>query len=313
MSRLGDARGSSLDVLFVGGDPDEAPRTRDDALAVADRVVHFAHRGLGDDPSPDRLVVLCEHALSAVGVGRGDPVLVLLPAGTRNEEIAARLAVRRGGVALGRCLDIVMSEGAVTGVRRAAFGGRLHVSLRPVRGPCFGTYREIESHPRTNPVRNGPARTVHRVDLDDGLPPCDPIRREPNAHRMRPLEGARIVVSGGRGVQSEEGYASIRALADCLGAAVGGSLPAVDSGWVPVAHQVGQSGKFVSPLVYVAVGISGTPQHMAGIAPDTRIVAVNSDAEAAIFRMAEVGVVADAAELLPRLIDRLRMAATGDS
>ena len=112
---------------------------------------------------------------------------------------------------------------------------------------------------------------------------------------MLPLQGARLVIAGGRGMQSEAGFALLHELADALHAAVGGSLPAVDAGWVSVSRQVGQSGKYVSPRVYVAVGISGTPQHLAGIGPHTRIVAINSDPRADIFGVAELGVVADCA------------------
>jgi electron transfer flavoprotein alpha subunit len=94
-----------------------------------------------------------------------------------------------------------------------------------------------------------------------------------------------------------------------VGAALGGSLPAVDAGWVPVARQVGQSGRFVSPRLYFAVGISGTPQHLAGVAGTTRIVALNQDPDAPIFNLADVGVVADWRELLPLLAERLDAAA----
>ena len=94
-----------------------------------------------------------------------------------------------------------------------------------------------------------------------------------------------------------------------MGAALGGSLPTVDAGWVPVARQIGQSGKFVSPKVYFTVGISGTPQHLAGVSTDSRIIAINKDPEASIFARAEVGVVAEWQALLPLLIAELDAAA----
>jgi len=112
-------------------------------------------------------------------------------------------------------------------------------------------------------------------------------------------------VSGGRGMQGTEGFALLAQLAARFDAALGGSLPAVDAGWVPVTHQVGQSGKFVSPSVYVAVGISGTPQHLAGVSATTRIVAINNDADADIFRVADVGIVADWDTFIPALIARV--------
>jgi electron transfer flavoprotein alpha subunit len=114
------------------------------------------------------------------------------------------------------------------------------------------------------------------------------------------LENARIVIGGGRGLD-EAGFAQLERIANALGGAVAASLPAVDLGFAPVSRQVGQSGKFVTPQIYVAVGMSGTPQHLAGIGSATRIITVNTDADAPIFRVAETGVVADARILLPLL------------
>lgn len=119
-----------------------------------------------------------------------------------------------------------------------------------------------------------------------------------------PLEAARVVVSGGRGLDADD-FARLRDLAVRLDGALGGSLPAVDLGLVPVSRQIGQSGKFVTPDVYLAVGISGTPQHLAGIGAATRIIAINKDAGAAIFRFAQAGAVGDAKQILPRLVEAL--------
>ena len=106
-------------------------------------------------------------------------------------------------------------------------------------------------------------------------------------------------------MQGDEGFALLAQLAQRLGASLGGSLPTVDAGWVPVARQIGQSGKFVNPRAYFTVGISGTPQHLAGVSTDTRIIAVNKDPEAPIFARAEVGVVAQWQDLLPELLKEL--------
>ena len=117
-----------------------------------------------------------------------------------------------------------------------------------------------------------------------------------------PVDGARIVVSGGRGIGDPTGFELLYNIALQLdGAAVGASLPAVDAGLAPVARQVGQSGKYVRPDIYLAVGISGTPQHMAGIDPHTRVVAINADPEAPIFGMSRVGIVGDWKQILPAL------------
>lgn len=127
-----------------------------------------------------------------------------------------------------------------------------------------------------------------RLELDTVLPAPLAVEESISGQRLPPVESARIVVSGGRGV-NEQGFALLEELAERLD----GSLPAVDAGMVPVVRQVGVSGKFVSPDIYLAVGISGTPQHLAGISPDTRIVAINKDPSADIFKVASVGVVGD--------------------
>jgi electron transfer flavoprotein alpha subunit len=221
-------------------------------------------------------------------------LVTILNASDDGNELAARLAVRLDGAALGRCTAIGI-EGGQLRVERAAFGGRARATLTS-QGNAFATMRPAK----------GAAAPVATARVVEVAPPRQAVERREVASGRRRLEGARIVVSGGRGMAGPEGFAQLEALGKALDAAVGGSLPAVDAGWVPVAHQVGQSGKFVTPEVYVAVAISGTPQHLAGIGSDTRIVAINKDADADIFKAAEVGIVGDWREVVPALIEKLK-------
>ncbi|MDP3135658.1 MAG: electron transfer flavoprotein subunit alpha/FixB family protein [Burkholderiaceae bacterium] len=260
------------------------------------------HSALTPEASGAVCAALVQQTLHRMEIEEGSRAIVLLPSGPAGVEIAALLACHFGGSTLGRCQTLVVQDDAVL-ADKPAFGGRAITQIRASRWPCFAALRPGQKNGAMPPL---PAPgTLRRMESDCPLPVAWPTENLASADAQRALVGARMVVSGGRGMRSPEGFALLEALAQQLDAALAGSLPAVDAGWVPVARQVGQSGKFVAPRSYLAVGISGTPQHLAGVSTETSIIAVNSDPLAPIFQVAQIGVVADWQELLPRLLEQL--------
>lgn len=293
---------SGIPVIAVAAGRSVPQTTAAAALQAGADTVHLVtHPGLALPPRTDQLLAVFTAVLPQVaGPERFGAVLHVLAAGATGEELAARLAARLGAAALGRCSAI---SATATGfvAQRPAYGGRAELGLA-ADGPCFAAVRR----PATAvPGRAQVGGEVRCVALDIPLPNAGEVTWEHGAGGMARLDGARIVVAGGRGVGGAAGFAQLQQIAAALDGALAGSLPAVDAGWVGVAQQVGQSGRHVTPDVYLAIGISGTPQHMAGVGLSARIFAVNSDPEAAIFGMAEVGVVADWQQIVPDLLRAL--------
>ncbi|HXO53936.1 MAG TPA: electron transfer flavoprotein subunit alpha/FixB family protein [Mycobacterium sp.] len=242
-------------------------------------------------PFVDVLAALAESAT---------PAGVLLAASADGKEIAGRLAARIGS---GLLVDVVeVKEGAV-GVH-SIFGGAFTVeAVIPGDTPVI-TVRPgaIEAEPA------GGAGEVVNVEVPAQAENATKITsRQPAVAGDRPeLTEATVVVSGGRGVGSAENFSVVEELADSLGAAVGASRAAVDSGYYPGQFQVGQTGKTVSPQLYIALGISGAIQHRAGMQTSKTIIAVNKDEEAPIFEIADLGIVGDLFKVAPQLTEAVK-------
>jgi electron transfer flavoprotein alpha subunit len=228
-------------------------------------------------------------------------VLYLIDSDPDNEEVASRLAARLGSNALGRCEKIQIDSQGNLVVTKQTFGGRMLVEqLVSGYATCIATVRKHEDFVSLSQASLVPT-VIHSFMPSKAPTEALQIYNHPPIERHAPLAGSKLVISGGRGIGNEAGFDLLFSIADKIGGAVAGSLPTVDAGWVGVSRQVGQSGNYVRPDIYVAIGISGTPQHMAGIDPHTQIIAINNDPDAPIFKLATLGIIADCRTFLPAL------------
>ncbi|HEV7172052.1 electron transfer flavoprotein subunit alpha/FixB family protein [Pedococcus sp.] len=238
-------------------------------------------------------------------VEKTSPAAVLIPSNAAGKEIAARLAIKTESGLITDAVDVQAGEGGGVATTQSVFAGSYSVQATVTKGTPIVTVKPNSAAPEE--AAGAAADEVFEVAVSDAAKGAKVTESKPKTATGRPeLTEAAIVVSGGRGTGGD--FSKVEDFADSLGAAVGASRAAVDAGWYPHTSQVGQTGKQVSPQLYVACGISGAIQHRAGMQTSKTIVAINKDEEAPIFELVDFGVVGDLFQVLPQATEAVKAA-----
>ena len=296
---LADQLGVSLTACVLG---DNVEHIAQEAIAYgADRVF------LVEDPTLARYRTDPYAAVMVDLVERHKPEILIMGASSRGRDLAGSIATRLVTGLTADCTGLdIDPETLQLRQTRPAFGGNIMATiLCPNHRPQMATVRHrVFEVPEKDDSREGQIVREQALMSEEAIVTkvIDFLVQEEDVN----LADARIIVSGGRGVKGPEGYEPIRELAHVLGGAVGASRAAVDAGWIPYAHQVGQTGRTVRPDLYIACGISGAIQHLAGMRTAKVIIAINRDPEAPIFDVAHYGIVGDLFQVVPALTEAFR-------
>jgi electron transfer flavoprotein alpha subunit len=296
--RLADALGQGLTAILLGSN-------------IKDKALQLGHYGadkilVADDPRLETYTTDAYASVIAELVKASDPAILLIGASFQGKDLAGRLSAKLGVGMAQDCTAFSIEEGNL-------------VALRPIyAGKAYAKVSFKDSWPQMAAARpnvmslNEPdtSRSAEVIDaafsLDDGLMKTKVVDKMKDQSGKVDLTEADKIVSGGRGMKGPENYKILEELADVIGASVGASRSAVDAGWRSHMDQVGQTGKVVSPNLYIACGISGAIQHLAGMSTSKVIVAINKDPDAPIFQKADYGIVDDLFQVVPALTEAVK-------
>ncbi len=296
--KLADESGCTVTSLLPGGN----------VAAFGEQLIHLgANRViLVQDP------ILAEYEGGAYAqivnkvIEKEKPTIFLCSSNDKGRDLAPRVAYRQKAHLASDCTNIRW-DGKRLNLNRPVWGGSAVAEVTSREDLMQVISIRPKAFPRAEPdeTRTGEIES-QTIELERTFPPVQFLRKTSIKTEGVRLEDANIVISGGRGLGGAENFGYLEELASVLGAALGASRAAVDSGWVPPQYQVGQTGKIVSPELYIAVGISGATQHMVGAGPSKNIVAINTDLEAPIFERAHFGIVGDYKKVIPAFTAKCR-------
>ncbi|HFK2998592.1 electron transfer flavoprotein subunit alpha [Clostridioides difficile] len=297
--KLADQLGKELAVVIAGYEVEKEVK---ELLHYSVDKVYYINDPLLKDFTTDGYSISIANLIE-----RKKPEVVLVGATSIGRDIAPRIAGKVGTGLTADCtkLEIDSTDNKLLQTR-PAFGGNLMATIVcPKNRPQMSTVRPgVMAKAVRNESETGILEVV-TPELTEKMIRTRLVEVLPQEKKSVNLTDARIIVSGGRGLKRAEGFELIKELADKLGAEVGASRAAVDSGWIEHSHQVGQTGTTVRPELYIACGISGAIQHLAGMSDSKYIVAINKDAKAPIFSICDYGIVGDLYEIIPEMIESL--------
>lgn len=297
---LCDESSQPLSLLLVGQDIREETH---EAITLGADKVYTTEGAPFEESNPERYIAIIANVCKQL-----DPALILLSQTDMGREIAPRLAARLGASVCLDCLKLAIDPATKMLLQtKSVYGGNaLAVWASTNRHPHVVTMRPRASEPaKPDPSRKGEIVTVD-IDIDESSIKSKLLETIKEEAKGISLEEAKVIVAGGGGIGGREDFHLLEDLARVLGGTIGITRVPADEGWMPSSLEIGQTGHIVSPGLYIAVGISGAPQHLAGCSRSKHIVAINKDAEAHIFKEADFGIIGDYREALPALIEKLK-------
>ena len=260
---------------------------------------------IADDAGFAGLMPLPAAAALTQAIAAVDPAVVLVPGTTAGRDYAPLVAARLGAGLAADCVSFAVENDTLSATRPVLGGRALTRITFPGQGPAMATVRS-GSFAKAEPGLTEPVVEMLDVTLTAEDQRVSLVETTPKGTGASRLDSAEVVVSGGRGLKEPAHFAMVEDLADALGAAVGATRAVVDAGWRPHHEQIGQTGRTVSPRLYIAVGISGAVQHNVGMQGSEYVVAINRDPDAPIFKMASFGIVGDLFDVVPALTAEVR-------